>query len=167
MQYIYAPWRNMLKAYKNYINKQHQICTFCQISKQIEQENQDYVLYHDEYCFIVMNKYPYTSGHFMLIPHQHVVSLLDLDSGVWEHISTLIPKATHLISQTLQTKHINIGINMGEYAGAGIPDHLHIHFVPRYKGDTNFITAIADARVYPNDFDEVFHLLKKEMGNFI
>ena len=149
----------MIKGYE----KKPDACIFCDISK----NSSDYMLYSDEHCFIVMNKFPYTSGHFLLIPHRHISSVVDLSPESWAHISALIPKASALLSHTLKTTHLNIGMNINEHSGANIPEHLHIHFVPRYKGDTNFMSAINGVRVYPNDFDEIYQLLKSRVAEFL
>jgi diadenosine tetraphosphate (Ap4A) HIT family hydrolase len=164
MKYLYAPWRNMNKNHQGVkINKSK--CTFCEILENID--NESHILYQDKYCFIVMNKFPYNNGHILLVPKKHITSIVDLDIDEWSHISGIIKKATALLIESVNTKHINIGINIDEYAGASIASHLHIHFVPRYKGDTNFMTAIFDTRVYPNNFDEVYENIKKNVDKFL
>jgi diadenosine tetraphosphate (Ap4A) HIT family hydrolase len=104
---------------------------------------------------MVMNRYPYTPGHFMIIPHAHIDSPLGLHDEVWMQISLLTKKSVEILER-FGASGVNTGINIKQIAGAGIPDHLHIHMVPRFKGDTNFITSISDTRVYGVDFDEIY-----------
>jgi diadenosine tetraphosphate (Ap4A) HIT family hydrolase len=166
MKYIYAPNRNMSKNYQKFTNKPTiNNCTFCNIFKDIK--NQKHIIYKDKYCFVVMNKYPYSCGHILLIPNKHITSITSLEPKVWQHISNIMQKTTSLLCESLNTKHINIGINIDEYAGASIAKHLHIHFVPRYKGDTNFMTAIFDTRVYPNNFDDIYQSIIKNVSKFL
>lgn len=159
MQNIYAPWRNMNKGYKQ------DGCVFCNILNDINKE--EHILYKDEHCFIVMNKYPYSSGHILLIPTSHIISIVELEDDVWLHISNIMKKATALLCDSLKTNHINIGININEHSGANIPEHLHIHFVPRYKGDTNFMSAIFNTKVYSNDFDDIYNIIKKKVHKYL
>jgi len=162
MQYLYAPWRS------EYVKQdlKGESCIFCYISKADKNEDEDLrVLYRDDRCFIVMNKYPYTPGHFMIIPHIHTDSLETLDSDIWLHISSLAQKSIPILKKALNVGGVNLGLNMGKIAGAGIPNHLHYHLVPRWDGDTNFITTIGDARVFSTDELELYKKLKKEFAN--
>ena len=163
MDYIYSPWRNMAKNHR--ASSQKPSCVFCEIAKSLNE--QPHVLYKDETCFLVMNKYPYNSGHVLLVPFSHVPSPVDLDAQQWLRISVLMQQTTALLCEVLNTKHINIGMNVNDYAGASVGEHLHIHFVPRYKGDTNFMTAIFDSRVYPNDFEEIYKRLLEATPRFL
>ena len=85
----------------------------------------------------------------------------------WLHISTITQQLASLLTNNLSTKHLNIGINIDEFSGASVGNHLHIHFVPRYKGDTNFMTSIFDTRVYPNDFDDIYQKLKNNINKYV
>ena len=159
MQHLYAPWRS------DYVKQdtQGEECIFCFISKSKISEDTDLrVLYRDDKCFMVMNRYPYTPGHFMIIPHFHTDSLETLDSNIWLHISNLAQKSVSILKKVLNVGGVNLGLNMGRIAGAGIPNHLHYHLVPRWSGDTNFITTIGDARVFSTDELELYKKLKKE-----
>ncbi|PHR59075.1 MAG: HIT family hydrolase [Arcobacter sp.] len=158
---LYAPWRD------EYItNKKIQGCIFCHISKH---DGDDlHILYKDEHCFIVMNKYPYTPGHFMIIPHFHTDALEELDPKVWLHMSALAQKGVKLLKVGFGAQGVNIGMNLGKEGGAGIAEHIHMHLVPRWERDTNFITAVAQTRVYSTDFEKVYQkillLIPKYLG---
>ncbi len=159
---LYAPWRS------EYINKAKiQGCVFCHISHNKEDDTSAHVLYRDEECFIVMNKYPYTPGHFMIIPHMHTDNLESLPSQTWLHMSDLAQKSVRLLKDGFGAKGVNIGMNLGENAGAGIAEHIHMHIVPRWPRDTNFITSIASTRVYSTDFEKVYIRLKELLPNYI
>lgn len=155
MEHLYAPWRD------DYVKgKEKGGCVFCGISKTPEFDAKHHVLYRDEICFAVMNKYPYTPGHFMIIPHQHTDSLESLPSEHWLHIASLAQKGVAALKEAFCTNSVNIGMNLGEAAGAGIAEHIHLHLLPRWHKDCNFITAIGDARVYSVDFEEIYEKVK-------
>ncbi|MDY0320142.1 MAG: HIT domain-containing protein [Arcobacteraceae bacterium] len=153
MQKLYAPWRD------EYVKGERiEGCVFCHISKHTDDESLG-VLYRDEHCFVVMNRYPYSPGHFMIIPHFHTDSLEELDPKVWLHITALAQKGVAMLKNELNAKGVNIGMNLGAVGGAGIAEHIHLHLVPRWMGDTNFITTIGETRVYSVDFDEIYKKL--------
>jgi len=159
---LYAPWRS------EYINKvKIEGCVFCHIGSHKEEDASAHVLYRDEECFIVMNKYPYTPGHFMIIPQMHTDNLESLPSQTWLHMSDLAQKSVRLLKDGFGAKGVNIGMNLGEDAGAGIAEHIHMHIVPRWTRDTNFITSIANTRVYSTDFEKIYIRLKELLPNYI
>ncbi len=153
---LYAPWRT------EYI-KNHTIegCVFCHISEHDDQDEELHVLYRDEHCFIVMNRYPYTPGHFMIIPHKHTDALEELESETWLRMSVLAQKGVRLLKEGFNAQGVNIGMNLGKAGGAGIAEHIHMHLVPRWERDTNFITAIADTRVYSTDFEQIYRKIQE------
>lgn len=154
---LYAPWRD------EYVTGQKiKGCVFCHISTHASDDESLHVLYRDEHCFIVMNRYPYTPGHFMIIPHHHTDALENLDPLVWLHISGLAQKGVKLLKERFGAHGVNIGMNLGRAGGAGIAEHIHLHLVPRWERDTNFITSIAETRVYSTDFEKIYQKLKEE-----
>ena len=159
---LYAPWRD------EYItNKKIKGCAFCHISTHKKDDADLHVLYRDEHCFIVMNKYPYTPGHFMIIPHAHTDKLEELDSDTWLYMSSLAQKSVKLLKEGLNAHGVNIGMNLGSAGGAGIAEHIHMHIVPRWERDTNFITSIANTRVYSTDFDKIYQKIKSLIPEYI
>lgn len=148
---LYAPWRT------DYVTGEKiDGCVFCHISTHAEEDESLHVLYRDEHCFIVMNRYPYTPGHFMIIPHHHTDSLEMLNPAVWLHMSALAQKGVRLLKEAFGAHGVNIGMNLGKAGGAGIAEHIHLHLVPRWERDTNFITSIAETRVYSTDFEAIY-----------
>jgi diadenosine tetraphosphate (Ap4A) HIT family hydrolase len=159
---LYAPWRD------DYVtNKKIEGCVFCHISSHAKDDEELSVLYRDEYCFMVMNRYPYTPGHFMIIPHKHTDKLEDLDSKVWLHISSLAQKTIPLLKEAVNAQGVNIGMNLGKAAGAGIAEHIHMHLVPRWERDTNFATSIAGVRVYSSDFEKIYKKIRKLLPKYM
>ncbi|TLD81901.1 HIT domain-containing protein [Helicobacter sp. MIT 05-5293] len=153
MERIYAPWRS------EYFGSKEQGCVFCEIAQHCEDDEVNRVIYRDEHVFAVMNRYPYSPGHFMLLPHQHCDSPEKLPLEVWLHLHKLSFKAMDLLYE-YGAMGINMGMNIKKAGGAGIPEHLHLHFVPRYIGDTNFMTSVADTRTYGIDFQSVYSKVK-------
>ncbi len=159
---LYAPWRS------EYVTGEKiEGCVFCHISSHEKDDEKLHVLYRDEKCFIVMNKYPYTPGHFMIIPHHHTDALEELDSEVWLHISALAQKGVRLLKEGFGAHGVNLGMNLGSAGGAGIAEHIHLHLVPRWRGDTNFITSIGETRVYSSDFEKIYRRLKELLPAFL
>jgi len=160
MQHLYAPWRY------NYVSKEKiPDCVFCHISKNLDDEKLQ-VLFWDEYCYIVMNKFPYAPGHIMIIPHFHTCNVEDLDDNIWLKVSLRVKQAVRLLKEIMSCEGVNIGMNLGKAAGAGIEQHIHYHLVPRWIGDTNFISSIGKTRVYPASFDDIFKKLKDNVNKY-
>lgn len=159
---LYAPWRT------EYIQDQKiEGCVFCNISEQKDKDEELHVLYRDEYCFIVMNRYPYTPGHFMIIPHRHTDALEELENGTWLHMSDLAQKSVRLLKEGFAAQGVNIGMNLGKAGGAGIAEHIHMHLVPRWERDTNFITSIAETRVYSTDFENIYRKILEMVPRYL
>lgn len=162
MEHLYAPWRD---AYMKRLGDEE--CPFCYIVNHPTQDEETKVLYRGEHCFIVMNLYPYTPGHFMVIPNQHTDKLEELDITVWNEINDLVYKCVKMLKAELHVGGINLGMNLGRAAGAGIAEHVHYHIVPRWERDTNFITTIAKTRVYSVDFDDLYRKIKNLIPQYI
>lgn len=152
---LYAPWR------AEYVSGEKiEGCVFCHISKNTGKDEDFHILHRDEKCFVVMNKYPYTPGHFMIIPHLHTDKLEVLESETWLHMSALAQKSVRLLKEGFGAHGVNIGMNLGAAGGAGIAEHVHMHLVPRFNRDTNFMTSIVETRVYSTDFEKIYKKIK-------
>ena len=159
---LYAPWRD------EYITGDKiEGCVFCHISSHESDDEELGVLYRDEHCFLVMNKYPYTPGHFMIIPHFHTDKLEELNPETWLRMSALAQKGVRLLKEGFGAKGVNVGMNLGAAAGAGIAEHVHMHLVPRWQRDTNFITSIGETRVYSTDFVKIYNKLKNLVPKYV
>ncbi|MDA3966349.1 MULTISPECIES: HIT family protein [Helicobacter] len=153
MEYVYAPWRS------DYFSKKECSCVFCNISKDSEQDDKNHVFFRNKQIFCVMNKYPYSPGHFLIIPHAHTNSPETIDEDIWIAMNLFAKKGISVLKE-FGASGINIGMNLNKEGGAGIPEHIHLHLVPRFGSDTNFFTTIADSRAYGVDFEEVFLKIK-------
>jgi ATP adenylyltransferase len=108
-----------------------------------------HVLFRDERCYVLLNAYPYNSGHLMVVPYAHVGEFTDLDVATVCEMTLLAQVTVRALKRCMHPQGVNLGMNIGRAAGAGIDEHVHLHIVPRWAGDTNFMTAVADVRVVP------------------
>jgi ATP adenylyltransferase len=134
-------------------------CIFCnEISADKDIEN--YILHRGSRCCLMLNLYPYNTGHLMVIPYEHVANFEDLSEETLTEMMLLIKKSLTALRQAMAPHGFNIGINVGKAAGAGIDEHVHVHIVPRWEGDTNFMTICAETRVVPELLDDTYDKLK-------
>ena len=150
--HLFAPWRS------EYFGSKPSGCVFCAIANEPSKDDENFVLFRAKYCYGVMNRYPYTLGEFMIIPFKHSDNIESLESEIWLEISSLAQKSVAVLKNTLGAKGVNLGMNLGECAGAGIAEHVHLHLVPRWERDTNFITTIGGARVHGVPFGQQFEI---------
>jgi diadenosine tetraphosphate (Ap4A) HIT family hydrolase len=122
-------------------------CTFCRIFASDRPAEQTLIVARTAVCVVIMNLYPYTSGHVMVIPQRHLAMLPELSAAESEDLWATIQRTDAALRRAFAPEGINVGINQGRAAGAGIPNHLHVHLVPRWTADTNFMTAVADTRI--------------------
>ncbi len=148
MDYLWSPWRF------RYVSQgaKHPNCFFCDhASADASRDRENLILYRDRSNFILLNLYPYTTGHALVAPYAHVANLDEVDGGTLAEMITLAQRYQVALKQTYKPQGYNLGMNLGESAGAGIADHLHLHVLPRWTGDTNFITTVGETRVQPED----------------
>jgi len=129
-------------------------CIFCRIIKE-KKDKDNLVVVRGEYCFIVMNLYPYNNGHLLVIPNRHVNDLKNLKLAEKREFFDMLEYAKELLTDVLSPEGFNIGLNLGRAAGAGIPRHLHMHIVPRWLGDMNFMLSVADTKVMSQSLKEL------------
>jgi ATP adenylyltransferase len=155
MKHIWAPWR---VAYVRAPKPKG--CILC--DKPAEKEDaENYILYRGKLNFVMLNAYPYTAGHLMVIPYRHIASLEEMTAAERHEHFDIVSQCLKALREEFKPEGFNIGINMGKVAGAGIEDHVHSHIVPRWNGDTNFITTIADVRVVPEALADTYRKLKE------
>jgi ATP adenylyltransferase len=162
LQRLWSPWR---MAYILSDQDKHiEGCVFCdKLAK--DQDTENYVVLRGTHCAIVLNLYPYNTGHLMVIPYAHMPSLEDLPVEVQAEMMTAVSKSLRLLRQAMQPDGFNIGINIGRAAGAGIESHVHIHIVPRWEGDTNYMLVLAETRVIPEWLDATYANLRVALEN--
>lgn len=154
MQQLWAPWR--LQYVIN--TGEDEGCIFCTKPKQ-DTDRDNLILYRSNHAFIIMNLYPYNNGHLMIVPYQHAQDLDGLADDLLTELITLTRKAQNIMKQVFAAQGFNIGINVGKAAGAGIDEHIHIHIVPRWAGDTNFMPVLGDIKVIPQHIWAAYDLL--------
>jgi len=155
---LWAPWRI------NYIyGKKERGCIFCNAYQKKEEEG--YVLYRDNLCVVMLNIYPYNNGHIMVAPKRHIPNIEDLTSEEWNSIFSLLKCGVKVLKEKMSPAGFNIGMNIGKLAGAGVEGHIHIHIVPRWMGDTNFMPVISDTKVMAQSLEESYKLLKEGFRN--
>ena len=133
-------------------------CLFCGLLAMRDEDA--LILERGEHSFAVMNAYPYTSGHVMVVPTRHVASITDLDATEGAALMHGTQRATSVVERVYGPEGINLGANIGRAAGAGVPGHVHIHVLPRWNGDTNFMTAVAETRVLPESLRHSYDKLR-------
>jgi ATP adenylyltransferase len=127
-------------------------CVLCNVLDPKDGEV-SYEVHRGEHCSVVLNRYPYTNGHVLVLPHSHVAQMDELAAAESAEVWRYLQLSTAAIQRAYEPGGINLGANIGSAAGAGIPDHLHFHVLPRWRGDTNFMTSIADSRVIPESLE--------------
>jgi len=155
MDHLWSPWR------MKYIRRQRvpKGCIFCD-AVQLEDGKENLIIHRGKLAYAIMNRYPYTSGHIMVVPYQHVDAFEDLDMDATAECMRLLRDGTLAINSAYKPDGYNMGANLGSTAGAGIADHIHFHLVPRWEGDTNFMSAVGETRVLPEDLCETWQRLK-------
>jgi len=167
MKRMYAPWRSSYAADTTQSKKVKTLareCIFCTMLKQ-KKDTQNLIIKRLKHCFIMLNKFPYNSGHLLIIPNRHTATLDKLSPAARTEIMEALTQAAGVLRTTIKAQGINIGLNQGKAAGAGIPSHLHFHALPRWAGDTNFFPTLADTKQVSFDLNEMYVLLKKPFGS--
>lgn len=159
---LWAPWR------LDYIvaAKQEEVPLGCFICRYLveAQDQANYVVHRGRHSVVILNRYPYNNGHLLIAPTGHKASLQELDDEEALEIHQQLKLMTAALQATLNPDGFNIGLNLGRVAGAGLPGHLHWHIVPRWHGDTNFMTVVADTHVIPQSLAELYRLLKEHFA---
>ncbi len=146
MDRLWSPWRYRYVSTAGPENE----CIFCAKSEAAE-DHKNFIVYRGKHNFVLLNIYPYSSGHLMVAPYRHVARLQDVEPAAMSELAEITQMAESRLRSTYNAPGYNIGMNIGESAGAGIAGHLHMHVLPRWPGDANFMTTIAETRVLPED----------------
>lgn len=148
MDYLWSPWRY---RYLTGAEKSHG-CVFCRIAAEDDDE-QNLIVFRGKFNFVVLNRFPYTSGHLMVVPYLHAPALSDVDEATCAEMMTLIRASEARLREAYRPDGLNLGMNIGQSAGAGIAGHIHMHVLPRWHGDANFMTTVGETRVLPEELD--------------
>ena len=139
-------------------------CVFCHKSKCSDEK--EHILLRARSCYVTLNRYPYSNGHLMVIPYVHVASLEDLDESTLSEMMQAVNLSLSALRAAYHPQGFNIGVNLGEAAGAGIAEHVHMHVVPRWNADTNFMPVVSDTRVIPETLADAYARLKPMFKDF-
>ncbi len=152
---LWAPWRI------EYITSEKEKgCIFCNKPKE-NRDEENLILFRGKKGFVIMNRFPYNSGHLMVVPYTHKMNFEDLDEEELLELGKLIQISIKVLKEAMNPDAFNVGLNLGKTAGAGIEEHLHYHIVPRWNGDTNFMPVISDTRIVPESLENTYKKLKK------
>jgi len=158
MDRVFCPWRY---AYITEPRSRPEDCVLCAVGSADRARDSDGLVVHRaQHHFIVMNLYPYTSGHVMIVPYRHVPRLVELTEDALHELVRLTSRAEVVLEQVYRPDGLNVGLNIGRAAGAGIAEHLHVHVVPRWAGDSNFMTVTGETRVLPEHVQESWRKLE-------
>lgn len=156
---LYAPWR---AAYL--MGEQEHGCLFCTFASSHD-DRTNFILERGRNWFVVINRYPYTTGHVMVVCNRHVERMSDFVPEEGAELVGLLAKCERALAATYQPDGVNVGANLGRSAGAGIVGHFHMHLVPRWQGDTNFMSAVGETRVVSEDLNDTYERLRRALAN--
>jgi ATP adenylyltransferase len=147
MDRLWSPWRYRYVSTATEDDR----CIFCHKPEGDDREN--LIVYRGELCFVLLNLYPYTSGHLMVAPYAHIATLAEAEEATAAEVMSLTRRAQACLAGTYRAPGFNIGMNIGSCAGAGVAGHIHMHVLPRWPGDANFMTTVGETRVLPEDLE--------------
>jgi ATP adenylyltransferase len=158
LERLWSPWR--AKYIASGVDSQSDRCVFCDIAADPAKDDTNFVVHRAEHGFVVLNLFPYITGHLLVIPYEHTGEFDRVAKEVTDELMDLSKKAQTALREVYSPPGFNIGINLGAAAGAGIVGHLHIHVLPRWSGDTNFMTTISESRVIPETLETTYSKLR-------
>lgn len=155
MDHLFTPWR---LPYLQGDDPLPADCLFC--VKPEETDPEAHIVHRGEHCYVILNRFPYNNGHLMVVPYDHQGSLADLGAETSAELMALVQLSLEVLREAYGPEGYNVGANIGSAAGAGVADHVHMHVVPRWGGDTNFLTTVGQTRVIPEWMDQVYDRLR-------
>jgi ATP adenylyltransferase len=160
-QRIWAPWR--LAYVKDADKDPGDACIFC-VKPEEGDDEANLIVHRGARCFVILNLFPYTNGHLMIAPYEHLGTLPELDAETVAEMMSLSQQALRILDDKYGPQGYNVGFNQGRVAGAGVEHHIHMHVVPRWGGDTNFMPVLADTRVMPQTVEQSYEMLRGTFG---
>jgi ATP adenylyltransferase len=158
MDYLWTPWRY---AYVSATEKTGR-CIFCE-APQEKDDAKTYIVHRDEHCFVILNAYPYTPGHVMIVPYEHLDELQKLPAAAANEMMALSQRMESVLRELYRPDGINLGMNIGKAAGAGIAGHIHMHVLPRWVADANFMSVVGETRILPETLEVTWARMKAIM----
>ena len=158
MDYLFTPWRYAYITDAVKTDGKSGQCVFCELTKLPDDEAK--IVYRGKHCFVILNSFPYTSGHVMVVPFAHLDELQKLPEAAATEMMALSQKMEGVLRKVYSPDGVNLGMNIGRAAGAGVAGHIHMHVLPRWVGDTNFMSTVGESRVLPEALDETYKKLE-------
>ena len=158
MDYLWTPWRYAYITAASKDEGKPDGCIFCELPKLGDQDAK--IVHRAQHCFIILNSFPYTSGHVMIVPFAHLDQLQKLPESAAQEMMALSQKMESVLRRVYTPDGINLGMNIGRAAGAGVTGHIHLHVLPRWVGDTNFMTVTGESRVLPEALEETWKRIR-------
>jgi len=158
MDYLWTPWRY---AYVTGADSAHE-CVFCNAPKLSDEKA--LIVYRGKHCYIILNMYPYTNGHMMVVPYAHLDELQKLPADASLEMMELSQRMEGVLRSLYHPDGINLGMNLGKAAGAGVAGHIHMHILPRWVADANFVSVIGETRILPETLQVTWERMKKALG---
>lgn len=166
MDKLWSPWRSKyIETFKHEDDK-GESSLFTRILNE-NRDRENYIIHRSKKCFIVMNLYPYNSGHLMIVPYKQTDSFSELDSETKLDMFNMLELGCKILDDSIKPHGFNIGANLGRVSGAGVENHIHFHIVPRWNGDTNFMPVLNDVKVISEAMDETYDKLKQSLHKFV
>jgi ATP adenylyltransferase len=157
MDYLFTPWRYA------FVSQAHKApgCLFCELP-QAGDDEKALIVHRAQHCYVILNAYPYTSGHVMVVPFQHTDQLQELSEPAAQEMMTLTRRLEGILRDLYHPEGLNLGMNLGKAAGAGIAGHIHMHVLPRWVADANFISVIGETRILPEDLKTTYKRIREK-----
>ncbi|MFZ0805104.1 MAG: HIT domain-containing protein [Candidatus Sulfotelmatobacter sp.] len=159
MDYLWTPWRY---AYVS-ATERTSACVFCEAPK-VNDDAKTHIVYRGEHCYVILNAYPYTPGHVMVVPYVHLDEVQKLPTEAANEMIGLSQRMETVLRELYHPDGINLGMNIGKAAGAGIAGHIHMHVLPRWVADSNFVSVVGETRVLPETLDVTWAKMRKALG---
>jgi ATP adenylyltransferase len=159
VDYLWTPWRYA------YIKDADRAtgCIFCEKPGE-DDDRKNLIVHRARHCFVILNAFPYTSGHSMIVPYQHTDALASLDKAAADEMMALSQRLEGVLRELYRPEGINLGMNIGKAAGAGIAGHIHMHILPRWTADANFMTVVAETRVLPETLEQTYQRMRAALA---
>lgn len=158
MERLWSPWRHEYIS-KAGNDKSEPGCIFCEAQLDPSRDHENFIIHRGTHNFVILNKYPYISGHLMIAPYAHLGDLSSAAKEITDEMMDLLKRSQDALRAIYRPEGFNVGMNLGRVAGAGVADHIHMHLLPRWGGDTNFMSTVGDTRVLPEDLATTYQKL--------
>jgi len=162
MDYLWTPWRFQYMTLVNQATQPE--CIFCEAVER-NRDEETLLVYRGKKAFVILNRFPYTSGHVMIVPYRHIAELQACEPGALSEVMELAQKMEGIFRREYKPDGMNLGMNLGKAAGAGVAGHLHLHVLPRWFGDCNFMTVTGETRVHPEELKTTYEKLHKALSD--